>query len=175
MTNPNPFSRRGLAASPARRTAFFTHHEHRTGKKINIEIQNLIDRTSVESAPMNRFHRWLFNGLTVLLWMLALCIATALLLSRSFGGTVTTKYLIFDFGSGSLFIEFDRWHKLWEIPGYLILWLAFVIPLPWVAIRYGSWKRSKMLAKRGLCPVCRYDLRATPDRCPECGTVPAKP
>jgi hypothetical protein len=36
------------------------------------------------------------------------------------------------------------------------------------------YRRRKLVAEHG-CPRCGYDLRATPERCPECGAVPAAP
>lgn len=52
---------------------------------------------------------------------------------------------------------------LWPIPAVML-----VIPsLQVVAMIF-----QRRRAKKGFCHMCGYDLRATPDRCPECGTVP---
>jgi hypothetical protein len=41
-------------------------------------------------------------------------------------------------------------------------------PTLWVIAAF----RRRRRAGRGLCERCGYDLRASPGRCPECGTVP---
>jgi hypothetical protein len=55
---------------------------------------------------------------------------------------------------------------------------AWVIPVRAIAFLLSCRVLARALPRpfaEGLCPKCGYDLRATPDRCPECGTVAKVP
>jgi hypothetical protein len=56
-----------------------------------------------------------------------------------------------------------------RVPHWLLAALTAAAPALWAVRRR---RRREGPARSGVCPRCGYDLRATPGRCPECGTMP---
>jgi hypothetical protein len=53
-------------------------------------------------------------------------------------------------------------------------WAAVLMWLPLLIFCLRRLKKRRDIRK-GLCGSCGYDLRATPNRCPECGAIPVQP
>jgi hypothetical protein len=94
---------------------------------------------------------------------LLLCIGTAMMWARSY------------FVRDELY-----WGNMW-ITGaqnpyrdYRAILFPYWVPLlPCIFAAYMSRRALRnQRCKAGHCNACGYDLRATPDRCPECGRVP---
>ncbi len=60
-----------------------------------------------------------------------------------------------------------QYHFKLILPGYALMLLSSIPVLLWVRKRVRTTRRLQA----GLCPACGFDLRATPERCPECGKI----
>jgi len=56
-----------------------------------------------------------------------------------------------------------------SIPYWFLVVMSCTLPWLWIADVRAKTRHSRLC----ICHDCGYDLRATPDRCPECGAVPA--
>ena len=69
------------------------------------------------------------------------------------------------FGLRGLTTRSRRWQL--RLPYWAIVLVT--APVPVLYVRRLRWLRRAYRARRGLCPGCGYDIRASIGRCPECG------
>lgn len=73
----------------------------------------------------------------------------------------------------------EEWHRRLDVAVFSvrlgsITAATLVLPASWLVARFVGRARRRSRSRRGLCPNCSYDLRASPERCPECGTAVVK-
>jgi hypothetical protein len=81
-----------------------------------------------------------------------------------------TDLRLMDYGFVRVATEFGEYDWSFAVPCWIVLPATMVLPAFW-SIAFYRRRRERRRVELGLCLGCGYDLRATPDRCPECGQV----
>ena len=135
-------------------------------------------------AGMRRLARWTFNALvglslllfvaTVVMWVRSYFVHDVHVLSKGLDGVEEIRWSADGKFGKSFSAIWPRSGQRFIVPSldeyYYMRWVALfgVLPFGWLL----SWAIRRELNRNPYaCPVCGYDLRATPDRCPECGTI----
>jgi hypothetical protein len=69
-------------------------------------------------------------------------------------------------GTGGMAYKFRD--DYWTVPYWVLVLVASAYPLLLVVGRTRG-RAARARVRNGQCPSCGYDLRASPERCPECG------
>jgi hypothetical protein len=81
-----------------------------------------------------------------------------------FGFAYDPNHLMIDPGPPRVVLRSS--HRLY-FPHWSLAAITAIVPSIWCLRR----QRDRARKRLGRCVTCGYDLRATPDRCPECGTA----
>jgi hypothetical protein len=145
---------------------------------------------------MKRFRRWLFNGVAAVSLFLLVIIVVLWAISYQNGIVIFTRGRVsLNSSHGELYLDENqnppgwmfpvpnnatntwtfiyKFKTLFGAPHWLAGGITTILPIVWIAQDVHNRRRLRRI-RRGLCVACGYNLRASPDRCPECGTIPPK-